>query len=162
MYIYSTMNIAINDSFLYPRMLNEDDIKYNYYMIMSMLPDNYRKLLHDNELLNNFEYKVIILENINTKIVVATISIRIGNTHSNLGKIGFIRDVILYDNYNFEGTHNPIISKELYEITMKNKDKLNDYINYDKDYLIVKVKNIYFDDDSNSFIRKYNIREIIG
>jgi hypothetical protein len=70
-----------------------------------MLPDNYRKLLYSNELLNNFEYKVIILENINTKIVVATISIRIGNTHSNLGKIGFIRDVILYDNYNNKKTH---------------------------------------------------------
>ena len=43
---------------------------------------------------------------------------------------------ILYDNYNFEGKHNPIISKELYEITMKNKEKLNDYINYERDYLI--------------------------
>jgi len=43
---------------------------------------------------------------------------------------------ILYDNYNFEGNHNPIISKELYEITMKNKEKLNDYIDYDRDYLI--------------------------
>jgi len=105
MYIYSTMNIAINDSFLYPRMLNEDDIKYNYYMIMSMLPDNYRKLLHDNELLNNFEYKVIILENINTTTIVAIISIRIGNTHSNLGKIGFIRDIILYNNYNNKKIH---------------------------------------------------------
>ena len=27
---------------------------------------------------------------------------------------------ILYDNYNFEGTHNPIISQEIYDITMKN------------------------------------------
>ena len=99
------MNIAINDPLLYLRMLNDDDIKYNYYMIMSMLPDNYRKLLYSNELLNNFEYKVIILENINTRIVVATISIRIGNTHSKLGKIGFIRDIILYDNYNNKKTH---------------------------------------------------------
>ena len=43
---------------------------------------------------------------------------------------------ILYDNYNFEGTHNPIISQEIYDITMKNKEKLNDYIDYDRDYLI--------------------------
>ena len=42
----------------------------------------------------------------------------------------------LYDNYNFEGQHTPIISKELYEITMKNKEKLNDYIKYDRDYLV--------------------------
>jgi len=43
---------------------------------------------------------------------------------------------ILYDNYNFEGQRTPIISKELYEITMKNKEKLNDYIKYDRDYLV--------------------------
>lgn len=43
---------------------------------------------------------------------------------------------ILYDNYDFEGIHNPIISKEIYEITMKNKEKLNVYIDYDRDYLI--------------------------
>ena len=43
---------------------------------------------------------------------------------------------ILYDNYNFEGTHTPIISEEIYQITMKNKEKLNDYIDYSRDYLI--------------------------
>ena len=43
---------------------------------------------------------------------------------------------ILYDNYDFEGNRNPIISKELYDITMKNKEKLNDYIDYDRDYVI--------------------------
>jgi ribonucleoside-diphosphate reductase alpha subunit len=43
---------------------------------------------------------------------------------------------ILYDNNNFEGVHSPIISEELYEITMKNKDKLNDYIDYERDFLI--------------------------
>ena len=43
---------------------------------------------------------------------------------------------ILYDNYNFEGKHNPIISKEIYDITMRNKEKLNDYIDYNRDYLI--------------------------
>ncbi len=43
---------------------------------------------------------------------------------------------ILYDNNNFEGVHSPIISEELYEITMKNKEKLNDYIDYERDFLI--------------------------
>tara|TARA_Y100001970_G_scaffold31463_1_gene39106 strand:+ start:10504 stop:12972 length:2469 start_codon:yes stop_codon:yes gene_type:complete len=43
---------------------------------------------------------------------------------------------ILYDNTNFEGTHTPIISEEIYQITMKNKEKLNDYIDYNRDYLI--------------------------
>ena len=43
---------------------------------------------------------------------------------------------MLYDNNDFENNHNPIISKELYEIVMKNKEKLNSYIDYNRDYLI--------------------------
>ena len=35
-----------------------------------------------------------------------------------------------------EDNDNPIVSKELYEIVMKNKEKLNSYIDYDRDYLI--------------------------
>ena len=43
---------------------------------------------------------------------------------------------ILYNNKDFEDNDNPIVSKELYEIVMKNKEKLNSYIDYDRDYLI--------------------------
>jgi ribonucleoside-diphosphate reductase alpha chain len=42
----------------------------------------------------------------------------------------------LYDNYDNENNLNPIISHEIYEIVMNNKEKLNSYINYDRDYLI--------------------------
>ncbi len=42
----------------------------------------------------------------------------------------------LYDNYDFEENHNPIISEKLYNIVMKNKEKLNSYIDYNRDYLI--------------------------
>ena len=42
----------------------------------------------------------------------------------------------LYDNYDFEGNHNPIVSEKLYNIVMKNKEKLNSYIDYNRDYLI--------------------------
>ena len=43
---------------------------------------------------------------------------------------------ILYNNKDFEDNNNPIISKEIYNIVMQNKDKLNSYIDYDRDYLI--------------------------
>jgi ribonucleotide reductase alpha subunit len=42
----------------------------------------------------------------------------------------------LYDNYDFENNHYPLISKELYDIIQENKDKLNSYINYERDFLI--------------------------
>tara|TARA_B110000259_G_scaffold183182_1_gene228062 strand:+ start:6961 stop:9438 length:2478 start_codon:yes stop_codon:yes gene_type:complete len=43
---------------------------------------------------------------------------------------------ILHNNNNFEGIKNPIVSDEIYEITIKNKEKLNDYIDYSRDFLI--------------------------
>jgi len=43
---------------------------------------------------------------------------------------------ILYNNFDIHDKHNPLICKELYDTVMKNKVKLNDYIKYDRDYLI--------------------------
>ena len=43
---------------------------------------------------------------------------------------------ILYNNNDFENNHNPIISEKLYSVVMKNKEKLNSYIDYNRDYLI--------------------------
>jgi len=41
---------------------------------------------------------------------------------------------ILYNNVGTNGEPNPLISKELYEMTMKHKNKLNDVIDYDRDF----------------------------
>jgi ribonucleoside-diphosphate reductase alpha chain len=41
---------------------------------------------------------------------------------------------ILYDNYNEEGTHTPLVSKKIHDLTMSHKEKLNTYIQYDRDY----------------------------
>ena len=41
----------------------------------------------------------------------------------------------LYNNVDVHGEKNPIISEELYEIVMKNKEKLNSSIVYQRDYL---------------------------
>lgn len=43
---------------------------------------------------------------------------------------------ILYWNRQYDDDHVPLVSKELYEITLKNKEKLNSYIKYDRDYYI--------------------------
>ena len=42
----------------------------------------------------------------------------------------------LFNNKDFEKNDNPIVSEKLYNIVMKNKEKLNSYIDYDRDYLI--------------------------
>ena len=42
----------------------------------------------------------------------------------------------LYNNRDFENNKNPIISEELYDIVIRNKEKLNSYIDYNRDYLI--------------------------
>ena len=42
---------------------------------------------------------------------------------------------ILYNNKNNDGVNCPLISFEIYDIVMKNKEKLNDIIMYSKDYL---------------------------
>ena len=42
----------------------------------------------------------------------------------------------LYNNYDIHRKQNPLVCKDLYEMVMKNKEKLNDYIKYDRDYMI--------------------------
>ena len=42
---------------------------------------------------------------------------------------------ILYNNIDKEGNHNQLISSELYTIVMKNKEKLNTVIDYNRDFL---------------------------
>lgn len=43
---------------------------------------------------------------------------------------------ILYWNNDTDNTHMPLVSKDIYEIVMKNKEKLNDHIKYERDYLL--------------------------
>lgn len=40
----------------------------------------------------------------------------------------------LYDNKDVHDTPNPLVSDELYEVVMKNKEKLNSYLDYGRDY----------------------------
>ncbi len=41
---------------------------------------------------------------------------------------------IMYNSHDMNGDHHPLISKELFDIVNTHRDKLNSYINYDRDY----------------------------
>ena len=43
---------------------------------------------------------------------------------------------MLYNNYDCENNHSPIVSEKFYNIVIKNREKLNSYINYERDYLL--------------------------
>jgi hypothetical protein len=51
-------------------------------------------------------------------------------TYNNMAKVADI----LYNNYDDNNDHHPIVSKELYDIILKNEDKINEIIDYERDY----------------------------
>lgn len=59
----------------------------------------------------------------------------VSNHHKNTSPSFSETVKILYDNKDIHGCHSPLISEELYEIVNKNKEKLNNYIDYQRDYL---------------------------
>ncbi len=60
--------------------------------------------------------------------------ITISNHHKNTSPSFSETIQILYDNKDTDGTHCPLVSQELYDIVVKNKEKLNSYIDYTRDY----------------------------
>tara|TARA_B100000795_G_C22805535_1_gene444624 strand:+ start:4943 stop:7354 length:2412 start_codon:yes stop_codon:yes gene_type:complete len=59
----------------------------------------------------------------------------ISNHHKNTSPSFSETIQILYDNKDIHNNHSPLISEELYEIVCKNKEKLNNYIDYQRDFL---------------------------
>lgn len=60
--------------------------------------------------------------------------ISISNHHKNTSPSFSETITLLYHNVDTEGHHNPLVSDALYEVVMKNKDKLNNCIDYNRDY----------------------------
>ena len=73
---------------------------------------------------------------------------------------------ILYNNVDVHGENNHLVSDEVYEIVMKNKEKLNSYLKYDRDYLfdyfgfktlerayLLKVNNLVVERPQQLFMR---------
>lgn len=58
----------------------------------------------------------------------------ISNHHKNTSPSFSETIKILYDNKDADGNPSPLVSDELYDIVMKNKEKLNSYIDYSRDY----------------------------
>ena len=57
----------------------------------------------------------------------------VSNNHKNTSPSFSEAMTLLYENYS-DKNHKPLISKETYDVIMKNKDKLNSIINYDRDF----------------------------
>lgn len=60
--------------------------------------------------------------------------ISISNHHKNTSPSFSETIYMLYFNKDTEGNHNPIINEQLYNVVMNNKEKLNNYIDYQRDY----------------------------
>jgi ribonucleotide reductase alpha subunit len=61
-------------------------------------------------------------------------AIIISNHHKNTSPSFSETIQIMYDNKDIEGNSSPLINDKLYEVVMKNKEKLNSYIDHDRDY----------------------------
>ena len=58
----------------------------------------------------------------------------VSNHHKNTSPSFSETIITLYNNNSSDGNHNPLVSKTVYESVMKNKEKLNSYIDYKRDY----------------------------
>lgn len=60
--------------------------------------------------------------------------IAVSNHHKNTSPSFSETIQILYDNLDIEGNRSPLVSDELFDIVQKNKEKLNSYLDYSRDY----------------------------
>ena len=77
----------------------------------------------------------ISLESTNLNYGVLASRIIISNNHKSTSPSFSETIYLLYNNKNTNDEKCPLIADDVYEIIMKNKDKLNTIINYEKDYL---------------------------
>lgn len=61
-------------------------------------------------------------------------NIIISNHHKNTSPSFSETIQIMYDNKDLEGNSSPLVNEKLYEVVMKNKEKLNSYIVHQRDY----------------------------
>lgn len=71
----------------------------------------------------------------NPEYSILSSRIIISNHHKNTSPSFSEAVQILYDNKDIHDNNYPLVSDELYQIVMKNKEKLNSYIDYQRDYL---------------------------
>ena len=83
------------------RNLNDDDIKYSYYEVMNLLSNDVRMLIIKGELYGNNEnnYKIHVVEDMNSHIILGTGVVYIENSNTNLSKVGDIRHIGIHNNY---------------------------------------------------------------
>ncbi len=90
----------------------------------------------------------------------------VSNHHKNTSPSFSETITTLYNNVDIHGEKNQLVSDEVYEIVMKNKEKLNSYLKYDRDYLfdyfgfktlerayLLKVNNVVVERPQQLFMR---------
>jgi len=70
----------------------------------------------------------------NPKFGILASRIIISNNHKNTSPSFSETMTILYNNCDVLGNHSPLLAEDVYDSIMKNKEKLNDVINYKRDY----------------------------
>jgi len=90
----------------------------------------------------------------------------VSNHHKNTSPSFSETITTLYNNVDIHGEKNQLVSDEVYEVVMKNKEKLNSYLKYDRDYLfdyfgfktlerayLLKVNNVVVERPQQLFMR---------
>ena len=58
----------------------------------------------------------------------------ISNSHKNTSPSFSEKIFDLYNNKDIHGKHSPLIAEDVYQIVINNKEKLNDVVDYQRDY----------------------------
>ena len=85
----------INGTTMCIRDLNDMDIKHFYYDVMSLLSNEVRMLIIKGDLYTSFEnkYKISVVEDMNSHMILGTGVVYIENASSKLSKVGHIKHV---------------------------------------------------------------------
>lgn len=93
----------INNKFLHIRKVKNDDVKNNYYSLMSVLP---LKTIGIFTILSSIELeeklkdqRFFVIEDVNSKQMIGSASVSFLNNTSTIAKVAYIEDIIIKHNY---------------------------------------------------------------
>ena len=93
----------INNKFLHIRKVRNDDVKNNYYSLMSVLPVKtigIFTILSSIELEEKLKYqRFFVIEDVNSKQMIGSASVSFLNNTSTIAKVAYIEDIIIKHNY---------------------------------------------------------------
>jgi hypothetical protein len=97
----------INGIIMCIRDLNDMDIKNSYYDVMNLLSNDIRMIILRGEHINN--YKISLIEDMNSHIILGIGTAYINNLTTNLSKIGNINHICIQKKYTDFGLQSKLI-----------------------------------------------------